>query len=105
MFSCGLALVWCVVMVLQPQGGRGCKKAQVISKEVIEEEKEGVEIEFIQDNNNVTVDIVNINDNVEVEVSENKTKSEFVDEELLSTVDETEDDDESQDADRLFCPS
>ena len=90
-------------MVVQPQGARGCKKAEVISREILEEEKEVLELEVVQDNSNVTVDI--INNNVEVEVSENETKSEFVDLELLSTVDETEDDDESQDADRLFCPS
>ena len=94
-FSRGLALVWCVVMVLQPHGGRGCKKAEVISKEILEEEKEVVEIDVTQDNVNV---IANIDDNVEVEVLENETKSDFVDEELSSTVDETEDYDDSQDA-------
>jgi hypothetical protein len=71
-------------------------KAQVISKEILEKEKEVVEIKVLQDNNNnVTVDIMS--NNVEVDVSENKTESEFVDEEQLNTVDETEDDDDSQD--------
>ena len=77
--------------------GNFCKKAQVISKEILEKEKEVVEIKVLQDNNNnVTVDIMS--NNVEVDVSENKTESEFVDEEQLNTVDETEDDDDSQDA-------